>query len=315
MNPDNSGTLWMPPQNSTIAADIDFMYYYIYWVCVFFFFLITGIILYFCVKYRRKGKAGLTPGITHNLKLEIAWYTIPTLFMMTWFWFGFVDFMKMQVVPAGAMEVRVTAQRWLWSFDYGNGVNVQKDLFVPVNKPVKLLLSSNDVLHSFFVPNFRVKADVLPNRYQVAWFEATSEGVYQLYCAEYCGTQHSGMLGSVTVVSQEAFDIWTEENQKFGEGLTPVEYGEILFEQKQCGTCHTVDGTELQGPSFKGIFGKTEQFTDGTSGVVDENYIRESILDPGVKVVAGYQNVMTTFQGLMNDQQIDAMIAYIKSLQ
>ncbi len=315
MNPGDNGTFWMPPPSSTMAGDVDSLFYYIFYVGLFFFTLIVGLMLFFAFKYRRKGKAGLTSGVSHNTLLEVAWTAIPTLIMLSFFYLGFRDFIKMNVVPANSLEVKVTGQRWFWSFDYPNGVNVQNDMYVPVGTPIKLLMSSRDMLHSFFVPDFRLKMDVLPNRYQVAWFEATEIGVYNLFCAEYCGTQHSGMLGKINVVSEEDYNIWLDDNMTFGEGLTPEEYGAELFIQKQCHTCHSVDGTANQGPTFQGLFGKTEQMVDGTSVVVDENYIRESILDPQTKVVKGFQPVMVTYQGLLKDPQIDALVAYIKSLK
>jgi cytochrome c oxidase subunit 2 len=213
------------------------------------------------------------------------------------------------------MEVKVTAQKWFWSFDYTEGVNTVNELVVPVGRPVKLLMSSKDVIHSFFVPSFRIKMDVLPNRYTVTWFEATGTGDFDILCAEFCGDKHSEMLGKVRVVSKNEYDKWLESGTAAGEGMTPVEYGQTLYRSKACFTCHNIDGTSAVGPAFNGIFGETAVMEGGEQVTVDENYIRESILNPQAKIVAGYQPVMPTYQGILNDKQVDALLAYIKSLE
>ena len=186
---------------------------------------------------------------------------------------------------------------------------------VPVGKPVSLLMSSQDVIHSFFVPAFRTKMDVLPNRYTRLWFEATAEGEYDIYCTEYCGKGHSEMLGKVLVLKEQDYNNWLSEAAAASSSLSLEEYGEQLYRTKACITCHSVDGTANQGPTWKGIFGKTEKLADGSNVTIDENYIRESILNPMAKITAGYQPIMPTFQGILNDRDIDALIAYIKTLE
>jgi len=314
---DTTGTLFLPPEGSTIAGDIDPLFYFIVYASIVIFGIVVFGIVYLSLKYR-SGKSTAdetTPGITHNTKLELLWSIIPGILVIIVFFWGFNVYMKMSIVPKDAMEVKVTAQQWFWTFDYPEGINSVNELVVPVGKPVKLLMSSKDVIHSFYVPDFRVKMDVLPNRYTLTWFEATGIGDHNILCAEFCGDKHSEMLGKVRVVSQKEYDKWLDSGTSAGEGMTPVEYGQTLYRSKACFTCHNVDGTRAVGPAFNGIFGKPTVIEGGQQIVVDENYIRESILDPQAKVVAGFQPVMPTYQGILNDKQIDALLAYIKSLE
>ena len=314
---DSLGTFLLPPGGSTFAGDVDSVFYFIIYAGIVIFGIVVFGLIYFGVKYRHKKSEPeeTTAGITHNLKLELTWSIIPSILVVILFFWGFNVYMKMNIAPRDAMEIKVNAQKWFWSFDYPEGVNSVNELVVPVNKPVKLLMSSKDVIHSFFVPAFRMKMDVLPNRYTFAWFQATNIGKYNIFCAEYCGEKHSQMIGMVRVVSQREYDEWLESGMGAGEGMTPAEYGQTLFKAKACFTCHNIDGTSAVGPALNGIMGKTMALEDGQQYVVDENYIRESILDPRAKVVAGYQPVMPTFQGILNDKQVDALIAYIKSLK
>ena len=311
---DTTGSFFLPPVASTIAGEVDSLIYFITFVSAFFLALITGLLIYFIIKYRRKGRPELTSGVDHSRSLEIVWTTIPVIILAILFFWGFSTYLKMNVVPKDAIEIKVTGLQWFWSIDYPNGINTQNELVVPVDKPVRLLMSSEDVIHSFFVPEFRIKMDVLPNRYTVAWFEATKKGTFHLYCAEYCGTQHSEMIGEVRVVSEYEYEQWLDENMDLGAGLTPEEYGAKLYRAKACHTCHSIDQKTDVGPTFKGIFGHEVKLADGSTAVIDENYIRESILRPQAKVVTGYQPVMPTYQGIIKDPEIDALIAFIKSL-
>lgn len=305
----------MPPGQSTIASDVDSLFYFILYASAFFFFLVVGLTTYFAFRYRRKGEATTTYGVDHNIKLEILWTAIPTLLVIIVFVWGFKTYLKMNIVPKDAMEIKVTGQKWFWSFDYAEGANTVNEIVVPVGKPIKLLMSSKDVIHSFFVPNFRIKMDVLPNRYSITWFEATQTGEFNLFCTEYCGKGHSEMIGKVKVLAEVDFNKWLEESSSSGEGMTLEEFGAKLYVSKACITCHKVDGSFGTGPSWKNIYGKVRALTDGSVVTVDENYIRESILNPRAKVTAGYQPVMPTYQGILKERQIDALIAYIKSLQ
>jgi cytochrome c oxidase subunit 2 len=312
---DTTETLFMPPGKSTIAPEVDALFHFILYSSIILFIIVATGLFYFVFRYRRKGKEELTSGTDHNIKLELFWSIIPTIMVIIVFFWGFRVYLKMHVVPKDAYEIKVTGQKWFWSFDYPNGASTVNDLVVPAGKPIKLLMSSKDVIHSFFVPDFRVKMDVLPNRYTLTWFEAPDPGNHNLFCAEYCGTSHSDMIGQVRVMGEREFNEWLSQSGASGEGLKPEEYGEQLYTAKACNTCHRVDGKAHTGPSFLGIYGETQTLQDGTNVVADENYIRESILDPQAKIVAGYQPVMPTYQGLLDDRQIDALIAYIKSLK
>lgn len=312
---DTLGTAWMPSQASTVAPDVDALYYFIYWLSVIFFAIVVGATFFFVVKYRRRGEATTTSGVDHNLTLEIIWTAIPTILVMIIFVWGFKGFVRLYVVPAHAMQVNVTAQKWFWTFDYPEGVNAVNELIVPVDKPVKLLMSSKDVIHSFFVPNFRIKQDIVPNRYQIIWFEATQTGTFNLFCTQYCGKGHSEMVGKVIVKTQKEYQDWIDQASGPVAGETMADYGKKLYTSRACNTCHSIDGTPNTGPTFKGAYGRTETLADGTTIVVDENYIRESLLEPTKKVVSGFQPVMPTYQGILKQQQIDALIEFLKTVQ
>jgi cytochrome c oxidase subunit 2 len=283
----------------------------------------------FAIRYRKRSDADRTLPLAGSHRLEIIWSVIPAIGLFMMFWFGFRDFLAMRVVPDKAMTVRVTGQKWYWTFKYpdqggleiSTAPELQKmaedagqelGLVVPVGKPVRLVQSSVDVLHSFFIPAFRIKSDVIPNRYTVQWFEATKEGVYDIFCTEYCGRDHSRMHTKVIVKNVTDFDAWVREQKARSAG--PAD-GKTVFAKYGCTACHTTDGSALVGPSLKGVYGKDESLADGGSAKVDDNYIRESIMDPGKKVVAGFGPVMPTFAGRIEDKEVDALIDYIKSLQ
>jgi cytochrome c oxidase subunit 2 len=223
--------------------------------------------------------------------------------------------MKMHIVPKDALEIKVTGQKWFWSFDYPEGINTVNELVVPAGKPIKLLMSSKDVIHSFFVPDFRIKMDVLPNRYTITWFEAPEIGNHNLFCAEFCGDKHSDMIGTVKVVSKREYAEWLETGTSLADNMPPEQYGAKLFQSRACYTCHSIKGESSVGPHLNGIFGEQAVMTGGKQFIVDENYIRKSLLEPQADVVAGYQPVMPTYQGILKDRDVDALIAYIKSLK
>lgn len=310
----DSGTLFLPPASSTIAPEVDALFQFILVTSIVFFIIVVFGAFYFAYRYRRRGKKEFTADLSENRRLEIFWTVIPTILVFIVFFWGFKTYLKMHVVPPEALKIKVTGQKWFWQFDYPNGANSTNDLVVPVGKPVELLMSSQDVVHSFFVPNFRIKMDVLPNRYTVTWFEATAEGEYDLFCTEFCGTGHSVMIGKVKVVSDREFNEWLESSASAGEGLSLEEFGMNLFQSKACITCHSVDGSPNTGPTMANLFGKQRVLSTGSGVAADENYLRESILVPQAKVVEGYQPVMPTYQGILKDREIDALITYIKSL-
>jgi cytochrome c oxidase subunit 2 len=234
--------------------------------------------------------------------------------MIIFVW-GFKGYLNMRVAPEGALNIYVTAHQWAWQFQYPDGTRSIRELAVPVNEPVKLTMSSEDVIHSFFVPAFRVKMDVLPNRYTTLWFEATKVGEFPLYCAEYCGTSHSDMSGTVKVLTRPDYEDWLLTGGLDPGEMTPAEYGAFLYQRFQCYTCHSVDGRVGQGPTLMGIWGHEVRLADGSTVVVDENYIRESIMNPTAKIVRGYQPIMFSFQGTIKaEDQMSALIEYIKSL-
>jgi cytochrome c oxidase subunit 2 len=320
---DPNGTLFMPPQASTMAAEVDNLYYFIYYLCVFFFLLLFAGAVFFLLRYRRRqGGPEADTSILHNTPLEVAWSVIPLLILIVVFAWGFRVYMNLYVPPKDAMEIRTYAKRWVWTFEQPTGDKEVGELHVPAHRPVKLLMTAMDdpggnVIHSFYVPSFRVKADVLPNRYNTLWFEATQVGTFQVFCTEYCGAGHSDMLAKIIVMEPVEYETWLKSQGGPPAGEKPEVTGEKLFTQFACVTCHKNNAANAAviGPSLIGVMGKTEQFTDGTSATVDENYLRESILEPAVKVVKGYQPVMPPFKGTIKDWQVNALIAYIKTLK
>ncbi|MCM2322948.1 MAG: cytochrome c oxidase subunit II, partial [Oligoflexia bacterium] len=257
--------------------------------------------------------------------LESGWIAVPTLLLAIIFVGGYNVYRSMTHAPAGALEIRVIGKQWLWQFIYDNGKTSVNELYVPVNRPIKLIMTSEDVIHSFFVPDFRIKQDVVPGMYTSIWFEAKLPGKHQIFCAEYCGTSHSGMLGQVVVLGAAQWQAWNRGEEKSMAGEAPeageaepvglAAQGAKAFAVKGCVTCHSVDGSQKVGPSLKGIFGREVELGDGTTVTVDENYVRESIEKPQAKVVKGFQPVMPTFQGLMTEAELSGLIAYLKSLQ
>ncbi len=312
---DTTGSLFLPPSSSTISPEVDALLSFLFYAALFFLAVVSFSLIFFLFKYRRRGQI-LQPstGPTHNLALEIIWTVVPLALVLFLFVWGFRVYMRMSVVPKDALEIKVTGQKWFWSFAYPDGATSVNELVVPAGKPIKLLMSSTDVIHSFFVPDFRLKRDVLPNRYTILWFEAPREGSHRLTCAEYCGTKHSLMTGTVRVVNDRQYAEWLQAGSQAGAGLSPLEFGAKLYADRECETCHSTDGTPGNGPSFLGVYGHRVTFADGTSLETDENYLRESILLPQKKVVAGYQPIMPTYQSLLKPAEVDALIAYIKSL-
>ncbi len=314
---DSTGTLFIPPGSSTIAGDVDALFSFLIYASIALLAIVVFGIIFFALRYRHRAddNVGVTPDLAHNTKLELIWSIIPTILVIIVFVWGFRVYIKMNVVPKDALEIKVTGQKWFWTFDYPDGANSLNELVVPVNKPIKLLMSSKDVIHSFFVPDFRIKMDVLPNRYTVTWFQAERVGDFHLFCAEFCGDKHSEMIGKVRVVSEREYAAWLEAGSDTGEEMGMEDFGAKLFVSKACITCHSLERKKLTGPPLNGVFGHPTALTDGKTIEVDENYLRQSILEPRAAVVDGYQPVMPTYQGLLNDKQIDALIAYIKSLK
>jgi cytochrome c oxidase subunit II len=307
---------WMMGQQaSTLAPNVDNLFMFISAVNTFFFVLVAGLIIVFVKKYRRRSPDEITPHITHHQTLEIVWSVLPLLILIGIFFWGFHGYVKAQIAPANSIEIQVTAKKWVWQFEYPDGMRTLNDIHVPVNRPVRLVMNSEDVIHSFFVPAFRIKKDVLPNRYTEVWFHATTPGVYQVLCTEYCGKGHSDMLAKIHVDDDATYQKWLVEGDEEMKKMPLKELGLLVYENKGCATCHSLDGSRGQGPTWKGLFGQTRQFADGSSAVADENYIRESVLDPQKHVVQGFEPVMPTYQGLMRPRELLGAIEYIKSLK
>src|SRR6056297_119557 len=305
----------LPPARSTLASETDALFHFINVTSIILLVGITFAILYFAWKYRRRSEDDVTPVITHNNKLEITWSVIPLIMVMIVFGWGFSGYMNLVTPPDDAYEIRVEGASWNWRFFYDNGAVSVNELNVPVDRPIKLIMSSTDVIHSFYVPDFRVKRDVLPNRYSSIWFEATETGQSVIFCTEYCGEQHSNMDGMVNVMSQDEFDTWLESGNAVDESVPPAERGEALVSQNGCNACHSVDGSSGVGPSFAGLWGSERTFQNAEPVTADENYIRESILESNAKILEGYDPVMPSYQGVINDQQIGDIIEYIKTLK
>ena len=304
----------LPPQGSEFAKEIDFMYMAILWLSIVLFLGIVLAMAYFAWRYRYvPGRA--TPHQTHNTRLEIIWTVVPIFICIGLFFWGIVGYMKFAVGPGDAMEIQVTAKKWLWQFEYPDGTRSVNEIHMPVNKAVHLVMTSEDVLHDFYVPDMRVKRDIVPGRYTEYWFTPTVIGEHSATCAEYCGKGHSDMRAKVFVDTPEKYADWMATGGDEWKNHTPEEWGHIQYDQKGCATCHSIDGSKSKGPTWKGIYGQVHQGTDGKGHPVDENYIRESILYPQAVIVQGYQPIMPTFQGLLREREILGVIEYIKSLK
>ena len=299
-----------PDAASTMAGRVDALYFYLLAVSAFFTALIFVTLVIFAVKYRRSHHPTPVP-IEGSLPLEIAWSVIPLGLAMVMFVWGASVFFSMNRPPRGALEIYAVAKQWMWKFEHLDGRREINQLHVPVGRDVRITMISQDVIHSFYVPAFRVKQDVLPGRYTTIWFQATKPGSYHLFCAEYCGTSHSGMIGQVVVMEPAQYQLWLAGST--GEGSLAAG-GQKLFRDLACETCHRGD-TGARGPDLAGLFGKPVTLQAGNKVVADETYIRESIVNPAAKVVFGYQPIMPTFQGQISEEGLLQLLAYIKSLE
>jgi cytochrome c oxidase subunit 2 len=338
----------LPIAATDAAVSWNALYDFLIWISIFFFVFVVGAMIYFVIKYRnRPGHKAVYETGSHLL--EAVWIGIPTVLLLIIFGWGYHVYREMRQTPADAYEIKVVGKQWLWTFMYDNGTTTVGELYVPVNKPVKLLMTSQDVLHGFFIPNFRVKQDVVPGMYSSIWFEATVPGKHQVFCTEYCGTSHSGMLAQVIALDEKDWNDWlrgkkiavdkipnanaanleaaatgdtTPSTQAVERStaatanapqLTMVQQGEKVYNKMACATCHSTDGATKAGPTFKALFGSKVTLTDGTVVTADENYIRESIELPNAKIVKGYAPQMPTFKGLINEQDMASVISFIKA--
>ncbi|GIU75209.1 MAG: cytochrome c oxidase subunit 2 [Bryobacteraceae bacterium] len=305
----------LPRGASTLVGETDGLFLFITLLTVFFFFFNGALILYAVKRWRRRSEKEVTPHITHDTRLELVWSLIPLVVVMLIFFWGFRGYVKAWVAPNESMEIIVTGKKWVWEFEYPDGTRTLNDLHVPVNQPVKLVLTAEDVIHSFYIPEFRLKRDAIPGRYTELWFTATKPGIYQVFCAEYCGKGHSDMLARIFVDTPEQYETFLREGDEQVRKMPLKELGRLVWENKGCATCHSLDGTRGQGPSWKGIWGHKQRGADGKEYQVDADYIRQSILAPQAVVVEGYQPIMPTYQGLLREREILGVIEFIKDLQ
>ncbi|MFO8233734.1 MAG: cytochrome c oxidase subunit II [Longimonas sp.] len=311
----DSGTFWLPEAASTVAAEVDGLFYFVYWASAIIFVGVVAAMIYFAYKYRRRDPNDRPEPVKESRLLEISWIVVPTILVLLVFTWGFQTFVTLQTAPPNAYEIQGQAYSYGWSFEYPEGAQTTDELYIPADRPVQVRLSSRegDVLHSFFLPQFRVKQDVLPNRYTSVWFEANEPGTYELFCTEYCGTGHSQMLGEVNVLPQDEFDEWMEEAGGVDEDeLSLVELGEVQYERNGCQGCHSLDGSDGAGPTFQGLYESNRDFADASSTEADENYLRESIVEPDAKIVEGYRSgIMPSFAQL-SEREVTALIEFIK---
>lgn len=299
-----------PDEASTIAPHVDHLLFFLVAVSVFFSVLIFSLIFFFAVRYRRRSPNELPRPVHGGLPLEIAWSIIPLGLTMVMFYWGASVYFKIERPPDDAVPIYVVGKQWMWKLQHPEGQREINELHIPVGRAVKLTLTSEDVIHSFFVPDFRTKQDALPGRYTTTWFKPTKVGRYHLFCAEYCGTNHSRMVGWIDVMKPEDYQAWLSGGKASG---TLAENGQKLFQELACANCHHLDD-QGRCPNLRGLYGKQVLLNTGRSVKADESYIRESILNPNAKIVAGFEPIMPTFQGQISEEGVLQLIEYIKSL-
>jgi cytochrome c oxidase subunit 2 len=299
-----------PDQASTIARSVDSLYYFLTAITLFFTALIFLTILYFMIRYRRRSPEERPKAIEGSFPLEVLWTAIPTLLVAVVFVWSSTLYFRNAEPPRGAMELFVTGKQWMWKVEHPEGQREINELHVPLGRPVKLTMTSEDVIHDFFVPAFRVKKDVLPGRYTSLWFQATRTGTFHLFCAQYCGAFHAGMIGSIIVQQPDEYERWLAGGAP-GESMEQA--GAKIFQSSGCATCHVADGSGL-GPSLLGVYGNPVKLTTGETVTADDAYMRESLLLPKAKIVAGYTGIMPSFQGQMTEEQLNNVIAYLRAL-
>ena len=306
-----SGTPLFPEAASTMAHRVDALYFFLVALTAFFSLLIAGLIVYYAVRFRRRAADSIGARIHGGFVLEITWSVIPFLITMVIFVWGASIFFAMSRPPDETLNIYVVGKQWMWKFQHLDGQREINELHIPVGRPVKLTMASEDVIHDLFVPAFRVKADVVPGRYTTMWFQPTTPGRYHLFCAEYCGTRHSGMIGEVIVMTPDDYQSWLSGGVQEGSLASA---GQKLFNDLACNTCHRLDA-QGRGPVLQNLFGSTQLLQSGGTVVVDEAYIRESILRPSARITAGFQPIMPTFQGVVSEEGLLELIEYVKSLK
>src|SRR5947207_8020677 len=301
----------VPESASTLSGEVDALYFYISGVPVFFTMLISLVVIFFVIRYRRRNPFEIPRPIEGSTKLETLWSVIPLVIAMSIFVWGAKLYFAEYRPPKNALEVYVVGKQWMWKFQHSTGQREINELHIPVGQKIKLIMASEDVIHDVFVPAFRVKADVVPGKYTSEWFEATKPGRYHFFCAEYCGMNHSGMGGWIVVMEPAEFDNWLSGN---ANQMSPAAAGRQLFQTLGCAACHGANGEGGRGPALLGLYGSKVTLNSGQTISADEGYIRESILNPQAKIVTGFGPIMPSFQGQVNEEQLLQVVAYIKSL-
>jgi cytochrome c oxidase subunit 2 len=304
-----SGTPLFPESASTMSGRVDALYFFLLAIAVFFTLLIAGLIIVYGIRFRRRQPNSIGQSVQGGAGLEITWIVIPALITVVIFVWGASVFFAMSRPPDETLNIYVVGKQWMWKFQHLDGQREINELHVPVGRAVKLIMTSEDVIHDVFVPAFRMKADVIPGRYTHIWFQATKAGRYHLFCAEYCGTRHSGMIGQIVVMEPVEYQAWLSGGAAEGSLASG---GGKLFADLTCNSCHRPDARG-RGPVLADLFGKTVTLQNGATVAVDEAYVRESILQPSAKVVAGYQPIMPTFQGIVSEEQLLQLVEYVKS--
>jgi cytochrome c oxidase subunit 2 len=312
-----SAESFMPTQGTEIAKGVDNLYAFLLIISLVSCVIVIGGMIYFAIKYKRKSDNDKTAYITHDTRLEVLWSVIPLVLFLFVFAWGWVIYNDMRTMPKDALEIHVTGKQWAWAAEYKNGVK-STEVVVPVNRDVRIILTAEDVLHSFYVPSFRIKQDAVPGRYTQVWFRAEKLGDFHVFCTEYCGTQHSGMITKLKVVTQEEFDKWLTTESEVST-LPLAQRGAKLFQTRACASCHSVDNPSVKvGPALYKLFGTAEhEMLDGTKLTADENYLRESILNSQAKIVKGFgpRSAMPAFQGQLSEVEVTALVEYIKGLK
>ena len=302
---------FIPESASTLSGDVDALYFYISGVTVFFTTLISLVVIFFVIRYRRRNPFEIPRPIEGSTKLETLWSVIPLVIAMSIFVWGAKLYFAEYRPPKNALEVYVVGKQWMWKFQHSTGQREINELHIPVGQKIKLIMASEDVIHDVFVPAFRVKADVVPGKYTSEWFEATKPGRYHFFCAEYCGMNHSGMGGWVVVMEPAEFENWLSGNVS---QLSPATAGQQMFESLGCASCHGANGEGGRGPALLGLFGSNVVLNNNQTVRADEGYVRESILNPQAKIVSGFGPIMPSFQGQVSEEQLLQVVAYVKSL-
>ncbi|MFZ0916572.1 MAG: cytochrome c oxidase subunit II [Candidatus Udaeobacter sp.] len=299
-----------PPQASTSAHNVDALYFALILISLFFIAVVFLPILFFCIKYRQGSSADRSNPSTGSNLIEFGWTMVPTFMGLAIFTWGALDYFQIERKPENAIDVQVVGKQWMWKLQHAEGKHEINELHVPVDQTVALTLISQDVIHSFFVPAFRVKQDVVPGKYTSEWFKATRVGEYHIFCSQYCGTQHAQMIGRVVVMQPQAYERWLKSGEQT-ESI--VRAGERLFHDRGCSGCHAPD-SKFHAPLLEGLYRKPVPLADGTMVMADDQYLRDSILQPAKQISAGYDNIMPSFSGHLSEEEIMQLIAYLKAI-